>query len=126
MAPAVKVTNPPGESFWDYNFYWSRGMACDRYNIYVTTNRDSTSPKVAVYPTGSTGQTPPSSVLVGAATGLENPAALSVDERGNLYVVNQGGPSLTVYKPGSGGNRNPVATIFGPATQLHSPRGHRY
>jgi NHL repeat-containing protein len=123
IAPAIRMSSPKGESFWDYDFYWTRGIACDRYNIYVTNNRDSTKPNVAVYPTSSTGQTSPASVLVGATTGLQNPAALAVDGRGKLYVVNQDGPSITVYKQGSAGNRNPVVTIFGPATQLHSPRG---
>jgi sugar lactone lactonase YvrE len=123
IAPSIRLTNRRGESFQEYDFYWSRGIACDRYNIYVTYVTYNERHIVAMYPVSSTGQTSPASVLVGASTGLQNPAALAVDERGNLYVVNQDGPSLTVYKPGSRDNSNPVATIFGPATQLRSPQG---
>jgi NHL repeat len=122
VAPVVQVSNPRGQPYVDFDFYWSRGIATDyRSNIYVTT--EYTKSSVLYYPAGSRGQTLPASVLTGSQTGLQRPNALAVDGKGNLYVLNYGGPSITVYRTGARGDSRPEASIFGPATNLSLPQG---
>ncbi|HYB90595.1 MAG TPA: NHL repeat-containing protein [Candidatus Binataceae bacterium] len=75
---------------------------------------------VTVYLGGSSGNATPSATISGNSssdnTGFGNPAGITFDALGNLYVANaSGGPdgwgSITIYPPGSNGNVTPTATI---------------
>jgi len=114
------------------------GIALDAsgkiYVLSIVGNETS----IAVYPplrtrTGILDEAPVA-VVAGSNTLLENPAALALDSRGNIYVANgSGGPvvphepydegMLTVYPSGSNGNVAPVTTISGAATGLAAPAG---
>lgn len=64
----------------------------------------------------------PIGFLAGPATGLSNPAAVTLDKAGNRYVANGVTASVTVYAPGASGNAAPSRTISGDATTLVGPR----
>jgi DNA-binding beta-propeller fold protein YncE len=101
------------------------GIALDgNANIYLTNDAsDSLGDRVTVYPAGSSGNMPPSAVIVGSNTGLAFPAGIAVDSALNIYVANPATGAVTVYAPGSNGNVTPTATISGPSTGLNTPTG---
>ncbi len=75
---------------------------------------------VVVYQPGSSGNLPPAVSL--SPGGQFNPAAITVDAAGNVYVASDGleapGGSIFVYKPNSQGVLELSATISGEATGL--------
>jgi len=93
---------------------------------------------IAVYPplatsTGTLNEAP-IATIAGIKTLLDDPAAIALDARGDIYVANQlGGPAvrhepsdrgrITVYSAGSNGDVAPIATISGALTGLASPGG---
>jgi hypothetical protein len=96
--------------------------------------QDVSTDEVAVYPSGSDGDTQPSSVISGPDTRLASPSAVALDRSGNIYVANDGGikctrgcctpsgaGSITVYPPGSNGDVMPIRTITGAKTGLVDP-----
>ena len=108
------------------------GIAVDTTNskIYVTNTGVDGNPSysIAVYPTGSNGQTAPSAVIAGSTTGLDVPTGVALDGSGNIYVSNDGKnngdpDSVTVYPAGSNGNVAPSAVITGTSTGLSDPAG---
>jgi DNA-binding beta-propeller fold protein YncE len=101
------------------------GIALDaNANIYLTNDAsDLLGDRVTVYPAGSSGNTPPSGVIVGSNTGLAFPAGVAVDSALNIYVANPATDAITVYAPGNYGNVTPKATISGPSTGLNTPTG---
>jgi hypothetical protein len=101
------------------------GIALDaNANIYLTNDAsDSLGDRVTVYPAGSSGNSPPSAVIVGSNTGLAFPAGIAVDSSLNIYVANPATDAVTVYAAGSNGNVAPTATISGPSTGLNTPTG---
>ncbi len=54
---------------------------------------------------------------------LDGPHDLTVDNFGNIFVVNGAGNSITIYSPNSTGNVAPVASISGANTGLSNPNG---
>ncbi|HEX2466138.1 MAG TPA: beta-propeller fold lactonase family protein [Thermoanaerobaculia bacterium] len=90
--------------------------------IFVT---NAFSNAVTVYRRTATGNTAPKRNLVGAATGLNSPSGVVVDEVNNeLIVANQAFSfSITVYPRLATGNTAPLRTITGAATTLNNPRG---
>jgi DNA-binding beta-propeller fold protein YncE len=80
---------------------------------------------ITVYRRTATGNTAPKRNLVGAATGLNGPSGVVVDELNNeLIVVNASMPySITVYPRLATGNTAPLRTITGASTLLNVPRG---
>jgi DNA-binding beta-propeller fold protein YncE len=79
---------------------------------------------VTVYRRTATGNAAPKRSLVGAATGLNSPSGVVVDEVNNeLIVTNLSSPySVTVYPRLAMGNTAPLRTITGAATGLNVPR----
>lgn len=53
----------------------------------------------------------PSRSLVGANTGLDEPASIAVDSLGQLYVANKHG--LSIFAPGASGDTAPIQTSSG-------------
>jgi Beta-propeller repeat len=82
---------------------------------------------VAAYSVGSNGNVIPLAIISGPATGLSEPSGITVDDHGDIYVVNHSGfeakTSINVYPPGANGEISPTRTIAGPATDLHEPTG---
>jgi hypothetical protein len=66
---------------------------------------------------------PGTNVIIGASTGLQNPAGIALDSASNIYVTNMGNASVTVYAAGSAGNVAPIATISGTNSGLLNPFG---
>ena len=101
------------------------GIALDaNANIYLTNDAsDSLGDRVTIYPAGSSGNMPPSAVIVGSNTGLAFPEGIAVDSSLNIYVANPATDAVTVYASGSNGNVAPTATISGPSTGLNTPTG---
>ena len=101
------------------------GIALDASdNIYLTNDAtDILGDRVTVYPAGSTGNQPPSAVIVGTNTGLAFPAGMAIDPSGNIYVANKATDAVTVYPSGLTGtvNATPMATISGSNTLLNTP-----
>jgi len=77
---------------------------------------------VLVFPGGSDGNVTPSVVIGGTRTGIDWPAGVALDARGNIYVADAGRygspASIRVYSAGSNGNVPPIATISGSDTGL--------
>ncbi len=81
---------------------------------------------VTVYAPGATGYVAPVRTIAGAASGLSNPAALTVGPNGNVYVLNlgratNGAVTVTEYAGGPTGSATPVATL--PASFASSAGG---
>lgn len=107
------------------------GIAIDsRSNLFVTSTSGcprSQGESVRVFPAGSEGNVRPSAIISGARTGLDSPAGVALDPRGNIYVANAGRygvgrydfpASIRLYSTGSNGNVPPIATISGSNTGL--------
>ena len=107
------------------------GIAVDpRATIFVTTTSgcpQRLGESVRVFPAGSNGNVRPGAVISGANTGLDSPAGVAVDPRGNIYVANAGGygvgrsgfpTGIRIYTIGTNGNVPPIATISGSNTGL--------
>src|SRR5262249_42598155 len=89
--------------------------------IYVT-NRDANS--VTAYRRTASGDTAPSQTISGAATGLNTPHGIAVDQtHGEIFVANLGANSITVYDLAARGNAPPVRTLSGGSTLLDRPQG---
>ncbi len=92
---------------------------------------------VAIYNADSDGNAIPSAVIRGRATELAFPSAIASDQRGGIYVTNEGSAvclpscgcfpdgrgSITVYASSSSGNVKPISTISGAKTGLSFPYG---
>jgi hypothetical protein len=78
---------------------------------------------VLVFPGDANGNVKPSVVISGTQTGIDWPAGVALDSRGNIYVANAGRygspPSIRAYSAGSNGNVPPIATISGSNTGLN-------
>ena len=101
------------------------GIALDANdNLYLTNDAsDILGDRVTVYPADSTGNQPPTAVIVGSNTELAFPAGLTLDSSGNIYVANKGTDAVTVYPSGLTGTVNvaPSSTISGSNTLLNTP-----
>lgn len=145
LTSAILVTNTPCNNVTSYAIGMSgdavptfpqpllcnpTGIAVDTSKkIYVTNSGIDGNPSysVAIYAAGSTGEVAPTSVIVGAATGLDVPQGIALDSANNIYVVNDGSDngdsdSITIYPAGSSGNMAPT-TISGSKTGLSLPSG---
>src|SRR2546425_10612916 len=78
----------------------------------------ASSPSIAVYAVGATGNATPTAVIAGGNTGLLGPGAMAFDAAGRLYVANG---NIIVYQAGVTGNVAPAATIAGSNTGLNGP-----
>ena len=82
---------------------------------------------ITVYPAGSNGNVPPSTIIKGSATGLIDPVSIALDANRNIYVANSftyvsktfvEEPCITVYPASSTGDAPPSAVIGGTNTGL--------
>ncbi|MGO9265754.1 MAG: hypothetical protein ACLQBA_12870 [Candidatus Binataceae bacterium] len=74
---------------------------------------------VVVYRVDKTGAAAVVATIGGPLTGLESPGGMTLDEHGQLYVINSS--SVVEFAAGAIGNVLPAAIIAGPATQLNGP-----
>jgi len=86
--------------------------------LYVSN--DAAGGSVTVYPPGSTGAAVPSRAIT--CGGLSQPAGISLDSSGNLYVANTGGNSISVFAPTDNGCVVGNRVIEGTHTCLFAPR----
>jgi 6-phosphogluconolactonase (cycloisomerase 2 family) len=81
-------------------------------------------PSITVYPIKAEGDVAPIRVISGPKTRMNWPAHIHLDEeRGELFVANDGGHSVLVFKVTDDGNVAPTRVIEGPGTQLRNPTG---
>ncbi|HUO05603.1 MAG TPA: hypothetical protein VMU16_10450 [Candidatus Binataceae bacterium] len=96
---------------------------CGASAIYVA---DTNNQSVNVFPSGSSGNIPPTATISGGLTGLSFPAGVAVDTTGNVYVTNgatAGAGTVTIYPANRWGNIQPTTTINGGLTNLNLPQG---
>jgi sugar lactone lactonase YvrE len=89
------------------------GLALDSVgNIYVANGSDVTGEKgsIAIYPAGSYAAGPLVAMIDGANTRLDNPFAIALDPKRDIFVLNSN-KTVTVYPTGSVGNVIPNARI---------------
>jgi len=107
------------------------GIALDPVNgdIYVANSNGGPSDRgtVTIYAPGSNGNVAPIGTIAGAATGLDGPGGLTLDQNGNIYVPNVAGGgspnnSVTIYAAATVGNVAPTRTIRGSDTKLYAPK----
>jgi hypothetical protein len=81
-------------------------------------------PSITVYPLQASGDTPPLRVIQGPDTQLNWPAHISVDEeRGEVYVANDGTDAILVFRVTDSGNVSPTRVLKGSKTQIQNPTG---
>ena len=79
---------------------------------------------ITVYPLQADGDIAPLRIIEGPRTRLNWPASMWVDqERGELYVANDGDNSVLVFKTADDGNVAPTRMIRGPNTNVANPTG---
>jgi hypothetical protein len=122
---AIRGPNGPNPLFENPD-----GVAVDQKGELVVANGSglSSGSGVLFFPAGSDGDVRPSATISGAKTGIDWPAGVALDTRGNIYVANAGRygvgghdfpASIRVYSTGSDGNVPPIATISGSNTGLN-------
>ena len=72
------------------------------------------------YSSGTTLDGPPSFVLSGEKTQLDQPVSVAFDDDERMYVLNRGNASITVYDAGARGDAAPVRRLMG---SLDDPAG---
>ena len=83
-----------------------------------------TEPSITVYPIGAEGDTAPLRVIKGPKTKLDWPAHIFVDQdRGDLYVANDGGHAVLVFHTTDNGDVAPYRVIGGPKSNIKNPTG---
>jgi hypothetical protein len=92
-------------------------------NIYTAGGTLAQANAILVFNANSTGNAPPTSMIAGSNTMLEDVVGIAVDSAGNIYVANGNAngvstPSILVFSAGSTGNATPVRTIAGAATTM--------
>ena len=68
-------------------------------------------PSITVYAAGSNGCPTPAAVISGNATGLMQPAGMTLDSKSNIYVTDVAANSISVFSAGSTGNEVPIEAI---------------
>ena len=83
-----------------------------------------TAPSITVYPLDAEGDVAPIRTLQGPKTKLNWPAHLFVDQdRGDLYVANDGGNDILVFHTTDTGDVAPYRVIGGPKSNIKNPTG---
>ncbi len=94
-----------------------RALTVDRHgNLYVVNSQEKDGDKaVRVFTASSEGNVVPCRVIAGPKTGLDQPAALTVDRRDRLYVANAGrfpeSNRILIFDAGARGDRSPLRTL---------------
>jgi DNA-binding beta-propeller fold protein YncE len=81
-------------------------------------------PSITVYTKDAKGNARPLRTIQGAATQMNWPTAITLDEDRNLiYVANDGGNSVLVFDVRASGDWAPLRVIKGPASLVSNPTG---
>ena len=81
-------------------------------------------PSITVYERTAQGNAAPLRIIQGPKTQLNWPAQMFLDqERGELYVANDGADSVLVFPARADGDVAPIRVIQGPSTRLSNPTG---
>ena len=102
-----------------------RGVAFDPKGNLVVADESylSKGSSVLFFPASADGDARPSGIINGDKTGIDSPAGVALDARGNIYLANAGRPGfpagIRVFSAGSNGNVAPIATISGSNTGLY-------
>ena len=81
-------------------------------------------PSITVYPIKAQGDVAPIRVIAGPKTKLDWPAHIFVDQdRGDVYVANDGGHSVLVFRTTDNGDVAPYRVIGGPKSNIKNPTG---
>jgi hypothetical protein len=95
------------------------GLAVHDGMIYAG---DLGSAHITVYPETSSGETAPTTIFAGSASGIGEPIGMAF--RGNeLYVADPEASAIEVYALAGGSNITPTRRIVGPDTKLQVPTG---
>ncbi len=82
---------------------------------------------IAMYPTGASGDHPPTVAIYGSCSGMDAPDGVAVDASGNIYVSDSGelfsDSNISIFPAGSNGCATASAVIEGAATTLVQPAG---
>jgi sugar lactone lactonase YvrE len=76
---------------------------------------------IVYFPTGSTGNVPPTGFIAGSNTQLTQTNGIVVDSRGEIWAAQSDTNAILGFAPGSNGNVAPNAVISGMNTGLASP-----
>jgi len=122
----VAPTKVIGGSATTINSFLPGQIAVDSANnIYTAGGSLAQANSILVFSSNATGNVPPTSMIAGSNTMLEDVVGIAVDSAGNIYAangnVNGSTPSIVVFSAGSTGNAAPVRTITGAATTMIAP-----
>ena len=108
---------PPADGSYRENWPLTRSYA-------VKGSGESWPPSITVYERTAKGDAKPLRVIQGPKTQLNWPAQMFLDEeRGELFVANDGADSLLVFRTTDAGDVAPIRVIKGPKTGLKYPTG---
>ena len=103
---------------------WVPPSETERRSHMIPGSGESNPPSITIYSLDAEGDAAPLRVIEGPATQFNWPTGLAVDEeRGELYVANDGGDSVLVFRTTDSGNAAPIRVIKGPSTGLKNPTG---
>jgi hypothetical protein len=91
--------------------------------IYVANRNGTPTPNVVVFSPGSHGDASPIYAITGSRDGLQNPTALALDVKDDLYVADNAKVTISEFAPRSNGDVAPIAVIGGSLTKLVDPVG---
>jgi DNA-binding beta-propeller fold protein YncE len=81
-------------------------------------------PKITVYPLNAEGDVAPIRTIQGPKTMLDWPAHMFIDQdRGDIYVANDGGNAILVFHETDNGNVAPYRVISGAKSNVKNPTG---
>jgi len=123
----VAPTKVIGGSATTINTFSAGQIAVDSANnIYTAGGSLAQANSILIFNSNSTGNAPPTGMIAGSNTMLEDVVGIAVDSAGNIYAANGNAngvstPSIVVFSAGSTGNAAPVRTIAGSATTMIAP-----
>ncbi|HEY3676784.1 MAG TPA: hypothetical protein VGK84_12435 [Candidatus Tumulicola sp.] len=98
------------------------GIAVSKTHIYAMTGAVDTS-AILVFPITANGDVRPSRIITGKKLGLQIPAGIAVDTKGEILVADSYTNSIVVFAANAKGDVAPIRVIKGSNTQLYLPQG---
>jgi hypothetical protein len=122
----VAPTNIIGGNATTINGFFPGQIAVDSANnVYTAGGSLPQADSILIFNSKSNGNVPPTGMIAGSNTMLEDVVGIAVDSEGNIYATNGNAngatPSIVVFSSGSTGNATPVRTITGAATTMIAP-----
>ena len=122
--PRAKLADPHGLGLDTKNGWIFVANYGNARNQRVAGSGTFQPPSIAVFPIRAAGDTPPLRTIEGVNTQLNWPAHIFVDEeRGEIFVANDGTDSILVFRVTDSGNVAPTRVLRGPKTQIKNPTG---